>query len=217
MRVLASRIATRFFAALFVTVMLTAATASAQQNSQPQSSASPQRSESARPAGDLSDVAAPVDPRTYIVGAEDVLQVRVWREPELSGNVVVRPDGKISMPLIGEVAAAGLTPEHLTRKVTESLSKILNKPDVMISVVSVQSKRYFVSGNVNSAGPRSLVTPTTVLQALSISGFGQWAKKNKIVIMRGSQRIKFNYNDVIKGKNLDQNIYLQDGDHIYVP
>ena len=215
MRVLASRTGTRFFAALFVAVLLTAAPA--QQNPQPQSSASPQRSESARPAGDLGDVAAPVDPRTYIVGAEDVLQVRVWREPELSGSVVVRPDGKISMPLIGEVAAAGLTPEQLTRKVTESLSKILNKPDVMISVVSVQSKRYFVSGNVTNAGPRSLVTPTTVLQALSISGFGQWAKKNKIVIMRGAQRIKFNYNDVIKGKNLDQNIYLQDGDHIYVP
>lgn len=162
-------------------------------------------------------VAAPVDPKTYRIGAEDVLSIRVWRENDLSSSVVVRPDGKITLPLAGEVEAAGMTPEQLTAKVTEALGKFLNKPEVIISVTSVQSKRYFLSGNVGRSGPVPLVTPTTVLQALSASGLGQWAKKSKIIIMRGTQRLKFNYDEVIKGKKLEQNIYLQDGDHIYVP
>jgi polysaccharide biosynthesis/export protein len=179
--------------------------------------APPKAEEPKMPELDMSNVAAPVDPRTYVIGAEDVLQIRVWREPDLSGNVMVRPDGKITLALVGDVEAAGHTPEQLTRRVTEALSKILNKPEVMVSVMSVQSKRYFVSGNVQRAGPTPLVTPTTVLQALSVAGFREWAKKNKIVIMRGTERLKFNYNDVIKGKKLEQNIYLQDGDHIYVP
>lgn len=161
--------------------------------------------------------AAPVDPKTYRIGAEDVLSIRVWRENDLSSAVVVRPDGKITLPLAGELEAAGLTPEQLTARVAEALSKYLNKPEVIISVTSVQSKRYFLSGNVGRSGPVPLVTPTTVLQALSASGLGQWAKKGKIIIMRGTQRIKFNYDEVIRGKKLEQNIYLQDGDHIYVP
>ena len=201
---------------LLVGLLAAAGLLSAQQPAEP-AQGQPQ-AEAPKPGQpDLTSVAAPVDPKTYIVGAEDVLQVRIWREPELSGSVVVRPDGKITLPLIGDIEAAGLTPEQLTRKVTEGLSKILNKPEVMVSVISVQSKRYFVSGNVLRAGPTPLVTPTTVLQALSTAGFRDWAKKNKIIIMRGTQRIKFNYGDVLKGKNLEQNIYLQDGDHIFVP
>ncbi|MGC4050248.1 MAG: hypothetical protein QM757_12780 [Paludibaculum sp.] len=113
--------------------------------------------------------------------------------------------------------AAGLTPEQLTARVSDALSKFLTKPEVIISVVSVMSKRYYLSGNVSRSGPTPLVTPTTILQALSSAGLGQWAKKSKIIVMRGTERIKFNYNDVIKGKHLEQNIYLQDGDHIYVP
>ncbi|QOY87840.1 polysaccharide biosynthesis/export family protein [Paludibaculum fermentans] len=167
--------------------------------------------------GEDLNVAAPVDPKSYKIGAEDVLNIRVWRENDLSGNVVVRPDGKITVPLAGEMEAAGLTPEQLTTRVGEALSKFLTKPEVIISVVSVMSKRYYLSGNVNRSGPTPLVTPTTILQALSAAGLGQWAKKGKIVVMRGTERIKFNYNDVIKGKHLEQNIYLQDGDHIFVP
>ncbi len=160
---------------------------------------------------------APVDPKSYIIGPEDVLLIHIWRENEMSGNVVVRPDGKVSLVLAGEVDAAGLTPEQLTVKVTEAYSKLLTKPEVSISVMSVRSKRYYVSGNVGKPGPVPLVTPTTVLQALSSCGLGQWARKNKIVIMRGNERIKFNYDEVVKGKNLGQNIFLQSGDHIYVP
>ncbi|MBE0656770.1 MAG: polysaccharide biosynthesis/export family protein [Bryobacteraceae bacterium] len=162
-------------------------------------------------------VAAPVDPKSYVIGAQDVLGIRVWREPELSGSVAVRPDGKITLPLVGDIDAAGFTPEALTVRVAESLGKILNKPEVTISVVSVQSKRYFLSGKVGRGGGVPLVVPTTVLQALSSAGLGEWAKKSKIIIMRGTQRIKFNYDEVIKGKKLEQNIFLQDGDHIFVP
>lgn len=162
-------------------------------------------------------VAAPVDPKSYVIGAQDVLGIRVWREPELSGSVAVRPDGKITLPLVGDIDAAGFTPEALTQRVAEALGKVLNKPEVTISVMSVQSKRYFVMGKVSRSGPVPLVVPTTVLQALSSAGLGEWAKKSKIIIMRGSQRIKFNYDEVIKGKKLEQNIFLQDGDYIMVP
>lgn len=161
--------------------------------------------------------AAPVDPRTYVIGAQDVLTIRVWREPDFSGSVIVRPDGKITLPLVGDIDAAGLTPESLTVRVTEALGKVLNKPEVMVSVQSVQSKRFFVSGKVSRSGAVPLVVPTTVLQALSSVGLGEWAKKSKIIIMRGTERLKFNYDEVIKGKKLEQNIYLQDGDHIFVP
>jgi polysaccharide export outer membrane protein len=171
----------------------------------------------AEPKKDEPVIAAPVDPKTYKIGARDVLAIRVWREPEMSSSVVVRPDGKISLLLAGEVEAAGLTPEELAVRVAEAYSKILTKPEVNVAVTSVQSKRYYLSGNVGQSGAVPLVTPTTILQALSSAGLGQWAKKSKIVIMRGSERIKFNYDDVIKGKKLEQNILLQDGDHIYVP
>jgi polysaccharide export outer membrane protein len=162
-------------------------------------------------------IAAPVDPKSYVIGAQDVLGIRVWREPELSGSVSVRPDGRITLPLVGDIDAAGFTPEALTARVTEALGKILNKPEVTISVLSVQSKRFFISGKVGRSGAVPLVVPTTILQALSSAGLGEWAKKSKIIIMRGTQRIKFNYDEVIKGKKLEQNIFLQDGDHIFVP
>lgn len=161
--------------------------------------------------------AAAVDPNAYKIGAEDVIEVRVWREAELSGQVRVRPDGKITLPLVGDVQASGLTPAELQKKAVEAFSQVLNAPQVIVSVVSVQSKKYYISGQVERSGPFPLVTPTTVLQALSLCGFKEWAKKGGVVIMRGNQRLKFNYNQVVKGKHPDQNILLADDDHIYVP
>lgn len=189
----------------------------AQPPAAPAGPAGPEAPRQQRPGETTFDAPAPVDPKTYKIGVEDVLSIRVWREAELSGNVVVRPDGRITLPLAGEIEAVGLTPEMLGQRIAEALSKFLTKPEVIVSVASVQSKRYYISGNVLRSGPVPLVTPTTVLQALSSAGLGQWAKRNKIVIMRGTERIKFNYNDVIKGKKLEQNIFLQDGDHIFVP
>jgi len=215
MRVLSIPVLGRFgFALLLASATLLHAQAPAQESQ-------PAKQES-KPApikigNDDSVPAAPVDPKTYKIGAEDVINVNVWREPSLSGNLIVRPDGKITLPLAGELEAAGLTPEQLGVRVVAALGNFLTKPEVTISVVSVQSKRYYLSGKVGRSGPTPLVTPTTVLQALSSAGLGQWAAKNKIIIMRGTERIKFNYDEVIKGKKLEQNIYLQDGDHIYVP
>ena len=165
-----------------------------------------------------SAVGAPVDPTTYLIGAEDVLTIRVWREPELSGPVGVRPDGKISMPLIGDVQAVGITPEKLAKNITEGLSKFVTSPEVMVSVAEVNSKKYFISGEIMRPGSYPLVVPTTVLEALAIAGgFRDYADKKGIVVLRGSKRLKFNYKDVIHGKNSQQNVQLESGDHIIVP
>lgn len=187
---------------------------SAAQQQAPATQAAPVQQEERAAAPSAPD---PVDPNSYIIGAEDVLAIRVWRENDLSNTVTVRPDGRITLALVGDVEAAGLTPLQLTAKVTEAYGKILNKPEVMITVLQVRSKRYYISGNALRTGPQPLITPTTILQALSAAGFREWAKTNKIMIMRGTQRLKFNYKDILKGKNLDQNVYLQDGDHIYIP
>lgn len=163
-------------------------------------------------------VAAPVDPKSYQIGAGDVLSVKVWKEADISGVYQVRPDGKITLPLVGDVQAGDLTPLQLTESLTKALSEYINKPEVTVSIQQVLSKKFYITGEINRPGAYALVVPITVMEALSNSGgFREFANKKKIVIMRGTQRIKFNYNDVIKGKNLDTNIFLQDGDHIYVP
>jgi polysaccharide biosynthesis/export protein len=163
-------------------------------------------------------VGAPLNAKTYIIGAEDVLLIKVWNEPQLTSTYTVRPDGKISMPLAGEVVAAGLTPEKLGADITESLTKSINHPDVSVSMQQVNSKKYFIMGEVQKTGSFPLLIPTTVLEALvNAGGFRDFAKKSSIIIIRGSQRFKFNYNSVFKGKNREQNIQLEPGDQIVVP
>jgi polysaccharide export outer membrane protein len=160
---------------------------------------------------------SPVDPKMYKIGPEDVLRIRVWKEPELGGEVAVRPDGMISVDLIGEIQANGLTPEQLTQKLKEEYGKIVINPVVMVSVQAVRSKKYYLTGNLLKTGAVPLVVPTTVLEALSMAGgFTDFADKKNIVILRGDKRLKFNYNDVIKGKNMSQNIYLENGDFVIV-
>jgi len=189
--------------------------AAQQQQAPPPSPAQAPATSGTEPA---SVVPAPVDPKTYKVGAEDVLMVRVWREPELSGPQVVRPDGKFSLPLIGEVEAAGLTPVEISAAIIKTLEKFIQRPEVLVSVQQVNSKRFYISGEVNRPGVFPLVVPTTIMQALTMAGgFRDFANTKKIVIMRGTERIPFNYKDVIKGKKLEQNILLESGDHIIVP
>ena len=120
--------------------------------------------------------------------------------------------------LVGELQAATLTPEKLSSSVTEALSKSIKTPDVTVAVQQVNSKKYFIMGEVQKTGSFSLVVPTTALEALvNAGGFRDFAKKNKIVIIRGANRFNFNYNDVIKGKHREQNIQLEPGDQIIVP
>ncbi|MCS7313954.1 MAG: polysaccharide biosynthesis/export family protein [Bryobacterales bacterium] len=209
----------RFGAAALVVFM-----AAAQMAARPQQPPAPREPEPAKQAVEPAPAAlaeappAAVDPRTYIIGPEDILLIRVWREPEHSGLVTVRPDGKITLPLIGDIQAAGLTPDKLDAEVTNALAKYINNPDVIVSVQAVRSKRYYVTGEVNRPGAYPLVTPVTVLEALTLAGgFRDFANKKNITILRGNQRFRFNYNDVIKGKNLSQNIVLQHGDYIIVP
>ncbi len=162
-------------------------------------------------------VGAAVDPNKYLIGAEDILTIQTWREPDFSRTVSVRPDGKITMPLVGEVQAAGLTPQALTNDLTEKIGKLVQHPEVSVTVNQVLSKKYYIDGQVGRPGAYPLVTPTKVLEALSMSGgFRDFADEKHIVILRGTTPHKFNYKEVIKGKNLEQNIYLQNGDHIIV-
>jgi polysaccharide biosynthesis/export protein len=162
--------------------------------------------------------ATAVDPKAYVIGAEDVISIRVWREPENSGNFVVRPDGKVSVPLIGEVKAAGLTPEQLSASISQGLQKVMVHPEVTVGVERVNSKKYYIQGEVNKPGSYPLVIDTTVLEALvNAGGFREFANTKKIVILRGSDRLKFNYHEVTKGKKMEQNILVKNGDQIIVP
>jgi len=158
-----------------------------------------------------------VDPKTYKIGAEDVIVVKVWREPELSGPMMVRPDGKITLPLVGEMQAEGLTPDDLGKAITEALKDKLTRPEVFIQVHQVNSKKYYITGEVNRSGSFPLVTPISVFEAIGIAGgLREYANKKNIVIVRGNERLKFNYKEVVDGKNLKQNVTLQNGDHIIV-
>jgi polysaccharide export outer membrane protein len=157
-----------------------------------------------------------------MIGAEDVLDVNVWKEPDLTRVVPVRPDGKITLPLINDVQAAGSTPQQLAASVTEKLRKFMTDPQVTVIVTQINSQRVFVIGEVLRAGAFPLVPGTTILQALAnAGGFTTFANVKKIHVMRtvnGKQtELPFNYRDVVKGEKSDQNIKLQPGDPIVVP
>ena len=165
----------------------------------------------------VENLPAPVDPKTYKIGPEDVLQLIVWREADLGGTVGVRPDGMITVNLIGELQVNGLTPLELKEKLTHEYVKLVNNPVVTVHVLSVRSKKYYISGQVSRTGQFPLVVPITVLEALTMAGGPvEFANKKKIVIMRGDKRIYFNWKEVISGKNLQQNIYVENGDFIIV-
>ncbi|HKE21990.1 MAG TPA: polysaccharide biosynthesis/export family protein [Bryobacteraceae bacterium] len=164
---------------------------------------------------------APVDNKSYIIGAEDVLSVLVWSQPGLSGNFVVRPDGKFSLPLVGDVQGADRSPEELAKEIEQKLKdeKILLDPNVTVGLMAIHSKKYFIEGEVYKPGSYDLTVPTTVMQGLvNAGGFKDFANKKNIVILRdgGTTVLHFNYNEVTKGKRLDQNVRLQPGDHIII-
>jgi len=157
----------------------------------------------------------------YIIGPGDVLDIEVWKEPQLSAKVPVRPDGKITLPLINDIQAAGRTPLELRAAIQKALSKYLENPVVSVSVLGV-NKKFFILGKVNAPGEYPLNGPITVLQAIALAkGFADWADTKHIIILRqlhGKQiRLKFNYDAVAQGKNLNENIYLKPGDTIIVP
>ncbi len=168
----------------------------------------------AQPAGP----GAPVNSNSYKVGAADILSIRVWDEPQFSGPVIVQQNGKITLPLMGDLDAGGHTPVEIEDEITKALTKYIVKPLVTVTVQEVGSRRYYMDGEIARPGEYALVVPTTILEAISKAGGpAAFANSKKIYVLRGDKRIPFNYKDVLKGKHLDTNILLQPGDHVVVP
>jgi polysaccharide export outer membrane protein len=159
----------------------------------------------------------------YVIGASDLLSINVWKEKEISGIVPVRSDGKISLPLVGEIQASGRTPLQLEEEITSKLKTYISDPEVTVMVQESKSQKYNILGMVSKPGSYPLVTKTTVLDAIAeAGGFRDFAKKKSIYILRKDvlgqqQRIPFNYKDVISGKNPQENVQLQPDDTIVVP
>jgi polysaccharide export outer membrane protein len=189
-----------------------------------QDAASPKKpAQPAIPAISTDDAKKPAtaDPN-YIIGDQDVLDVSVWKEPEVSRVVPVRPDGKISLPLLNDVQAAGLTPSQLAAEITESLKKYVTSPQVTVIVTTINSQRVYILGEVTRPGAFPLLPGMTVMQALSSAGgFTAFAKMKSIYVLRNEngKKVKypFNYKDAINGKNSEQDIQLKAGDTIVVP
>jgi polysaccharide export outer membrane protein len=161
-------------------------------------------------------------PPGYTIGPDDVLNVMFWRDKEMTADVVVRPDGRITLPLVNDVVAVGLTPEQLRDRIKAEASRFVEEPSVTVIVKQINSRRVFITGMVGKPGAYPMTKAITVLQLISLAGgLDEYANTKNIMIMRrqdGQQvAVKFNYNDVRKGKNLKQNIELQAGDTVVVP
>ena len=160
---------------------------------------------------------------TFIIGPDDILAINVWKEPEISRSVPVRSDGKISLPLAGEVQAGGQTPRQLEEEIAKKLQSYISEPDVTVIVQEIRSQKFNILGMVAKPGSYPLTNAPTVLDAIALAGgFRDFAKQKSIYVLRqnpdGTQaRLPFNYKDVIKGKNAEQNVKLQPHDTVYVP
>ena len=166
--------------------------------------------------------AGAVVPADYVIGPEDILTIIFWREKDLSSEVVVRPDGRISLPVLQDVNAAGLTPEQLRDSLTKTAERFVEDPNVTVVVKEIRSRRVFITGMVSKPGPYNITAPMTVVQLIAFAGgVLEYADAKNIVVMRkenGRDRaFKFNYKDVIKQKNVEQNIALKPGDIVLVP
>ena len=161
-------------------------------------------------------------PPGYVIGPDDVLSIIYWRDKDMSADVQVRPDGKISLALLNDVVAGGLTPDELRERLTEESKKYIEDPSVAVVVKQINSRKVYITGQVGKVGPYPLSGPITVLQLIAmVGGLGEYADSKNIVILRtenGRQMsFRFNYKEVISGKKLSQNIELKPGDTIVVP
>jgi polysaccharide export outer membrane protein len=161
-------------------------------------------------------------PPGYVIGAFDVLSIVFWRDQDMSAEVTVRPDGRISLPLLKDIQAVGLTPEQLREKLVEAASEYIEEPNPTVVVKEIRSRNVFITGNVAKPNTYSLIGATTVMQLIALAGgLEEFADRKHIVIMRmegGEQRYyPFNYPDVVKRKHPEQNILLKPGDTVVVP
>lgn len=182
------------------------------------------------PATQPQNAAAPAAPRAndpevppgYLIGTDDVLSIVFWKDKDMSADAQVRPDGKIALPLINEITAAGLTPEQLREKLTEESKKYMEDANITVVVRQINSRKVFITGEVNKPGPYPLTASTSVMQLIAMAGgLREYANSKKIVIMRTEKgrptSLSFNYRDVTSGKNLQQNVELKPGDTVVVP
>jgi polysaccharide export outer membrane protein len=183
---------------------------------------------SAHPAADAAKIAAPAaatkatppSTKTYLIGAEDILKIVIWNNAPMSGEFPVRPDGAVSIPLVGDVMVANKTPQQVEEDIAHKLveGQLIRDPHVSVGLTAIHSKKYYIQGEVAKPGAYDLVVPTTIMEGLvNAGGFRDFANTAKIRILRGSQEFKFNYKQVSHGKNREQNIYLEPGDQIIVP
>jgi polysaccharide export outer membrane protein len=202
-----------------VVFALLATPAFAQNSAAPRTTARGQTAPVNAAGAPTSSVAVPLG---YVIGPDDLLTVRFWGDQQLTADVVVRPDGKISLALLNDVQAAGLTPEQLGDALEKAASKFVTDPDATVIVREVRSRKVYVLGSgIAKAGVVPLNNDMTVLQVIAASGgLLEYAKKDEIVVIRqesgGERRFKFNFDEVVKGKKLQQNIFLQPGDTVLV-
>jgi len=204
---------------VFAVAIIVATTASAAQA--PQGQAAPA---SGTPAPATIPVPAPgvVPPEDYLIGPEDVLEVVFWREKDLSGQVMVRPDGMVSLPLINDVQAAGLTPEQFRQKLLEAAGRYVENPSAAVIIRTINSRKVYVTGEVGKPGVYPLGGPMSVMQLLTLAGgFREYADTKNVAIVRmeggKTVRYKFNYKDYARGKNPQQDLVLKPGDTVIVP
>jgi polysaccharide export outer membrane protein len=160
---------------------------------------------------------------SFVIGADDVLAINVWKEPDISRSVPVRSDGKITLPLVGELQAGGQTPRQLEKEIATKLQGYITEPEVTVMVQEVKSQRFNILGQVSKPGSYLIANSARVLDAIALAGgFRDFAKKKSIYVLRsapdgGQTRLTFNYADVIKGKNPEQNVELKPHDTVVVP
>ncbi len=207
-------------AVLLVLPMLFAAAALAQNQNQPGSEGVGPAPNAPKPLPLLNDPAVngvPVD-ESYIIGPTDVVYINVFHDKDYTGMYPVSPDGMITIPLVGEMKADGLTRRQLAAQLKEALSENIKDPEVSVTLYDVRSKKYTVTGQVKRAGPYPLTRPITVFEAINDAGgfADSFSNQKNILIMRGTERLHFNYKDYVAGKNLDKNIPLKNNDTIVV-
>src|ERR1700688_326626 len=204
---------------LLLTFLTLAATVLSEAQRTP-SSASTQGSDATR--RDANPTVVPVD-EAFVIGADDVLGINVWKEAEVSRTVTVRSDGKISLPLLGELQAQGKTPKQLQEEIRSKLSAFISEPEVTLIIQEVRSHRFNVLGQVQYPGSYVLTSSMTVLDAIALAGgFRDFAKQKAIYVLRsnpdGTQvRLAFNYREVVKGDKVKQNVRLENHDTVVVP
>jgi polysaccharide export outer membrane protein len=201
---------------LIVAVALNGAAPLAQAQTQAQAPAATSDTSASARAADV------VIPAGYVIGPDDVLSIVYWKDKDMSSESQVRPDGKISLPLINEITAAGLTPEELRQKITEESKRFMEDASITVVVRQINSRKVFITGEVSKPGPYPLTAPTSVMQLIAMAGgLREYANSKKIVIMRteGGRPVSlpFDYPAVTSGKNLKQNIELKPGDTVVVP